>query len=181
MRLRREELSEAADEHAALMAGQDWNGGPGSGDEVAEALASATAARTLAPDPPTCVQHGQPDWGPPEEPPPIRGLSELLGKMDELTEIRRTLQELADKLTPPTPVTPREDGPVPRWLLDAAGDPALFDTRDPTRRGVGWRVAPATIRKVKQVQTALGLRTLAGTLECVLRLGCAAAARLRAR
>lgn len=70
---------------------------------------------------------------------------------------------------------------VPRWLLAVAGDPQSYDAPDPSRIGVGWRVHPATNARLKQVQAGLRLRLLAGTLECVLQLGLAAAGRLPGR
>lgn len=69
---------------------------------------------------------------------------------------------------------------VPAWLLAAAGDPKTYDAPDPKRRFVGWRVKPSTHNLLKQTQARFELRTLAGTLEFLVRLGAAASSGLPA-
>lgn len=72
-------------------------------------------------------------------------------------------------------------GPVPAWLLQAAGDPSSYDGPDPRREFVGWNVLPSTRGLLKQTQTRLGLRTLTGTLDYLVRLGVAASSGVSAR
>ena len=70
---------------------------------------------------------------------------------------------------------------VPGWLQMAAGNPHTYDSPDSTRRGVCMRILPTTYNRVEMAQRGLGLRTKAGALEFLLRLGLAAAERLPTR
>ena len=166
------ELAAAADAHKEWMDSPDWQRADGHpDDEMAAALAglAGTTAEDLSP---TSVHEGPVELALPPAVAP-----DLLPRLDALD---RRLVELTEAVTrlPFDHLPPVAE--VPRWLLAAAGDPQSYDAPDPDRMGVGWRVHPATNARIKQVQAGLGLRTLAGTLECVLRLGCAAAGRLPA-
>jgi hypothetical protein len=69
-------------------------------------------------------------------------------------------------------------GELPGWLLEAAGNPRTYDGPDPGRVSVCTRVRPDLYARLQQVQARLKLRSLAGALELVLRVGLAAAERL---
>ncbi|MBU1495075.1 MAG: hypothetical protein KJ956_14055 [Actinobacteria bacterium] len=160
------ELAQAADAHEEWMQSEDWQrpGGTSGDDEVIAALAAIEES-----------MGGSPEDEPERQrivrrPPPD---AEILPRLDAMDERLMTLFEAVGQLR-----IERPEAEVPRWLLAAAGDPQSYDAPDPDRMGVGWRVHPATNARIKQVQAGLGLRTLAGTLECVLRMGLAAAARL---
>jgi hypothetical protein len=71
-------------------------------------------------------------------------------------------------------------GGVPGWLETAAGDPHSYDAPDSERTGVCVRVLPTTYAQLQQTQRKMGLRTIAGAWEFLLRLGLAAAERLPA-
>jgi hypothetical protein len=66
----------------------------------------------------------------------------------------------------------------PAWLQAAVGNPQTYDAPDAARESVCVRVLPVIYTRLRQVQSRLGLRTTAGTWECLLRLGLAAAERL---
>jgi hypothetical protein len=65
------------------------------------------------------------------------------------------------------------DGAVPEWLLEAAGNPLTYDAREGRRRNVCARILPSTYAQLKQAKTRLGLRSIAGAWEYMLRLGLA--------
>lgn len=200
---RAKELAEAADAHAEWMASEDWRGPAGADDEVKAALdavqepqpeARATSAPRREPSP----AFGHASRGmdaPPQEAALHRAVDALVQAAIDLqarqpaavpmegqmAELARELHELRAEMAWLREHHTVAGDDAPRWLLVAAGDPKTYDMRDPARCGVGWRVHPRTVALVKQVQAELRLRTLAGTLELVLRLGCAAAMRLPAR
>lgn len=67
---------------------------------------------------------------------------------------------------------------LPDWLVAVVADRETYSGADPARKFVGWRVVPSTIARLKLAKDLLGMKTHAGTLECVLRLGLAVAERL---
>ena len=69
------------------------------------------------------------------------------------------------------------NGQIPDWLLEAAGNPLTYDAREGRRTNVCARILPSTYARLKQAKARLGLRSIAGTWEYILRLGLAAAAR----
>jgi hypothetical protein len=69
------------------------------------------------------------------------------------------------------------DGDIPEWLLEAAGNPLTYDAREGRRRNVCARILPSTYAQLKQAKTRLGLRSIAGAWEYMLRLGLAVVAR----
>lgn len=69
------------------------------------------------------------------------------------------------------------NGQLPDWLLEAAGNPLTYDAREGRRTNVCARILPSTYARLKQAKARLGLRSIAGTWEYILRLGLAAAAR----
>ena len=68
------------------------------------------------------------------------------------------------------------NGQLPDWLLEAAGNPLTYDAREGRRTNVCARILPSTYTRLKQTKARLGLRSIAGTWEYILRLGLAAAA-----
>jgi hypothetical protein len=74
-----------------------------------------------------------------------------------------------------------EGADVLGWLARAAGDPRTYDAPDAERTGVCVRVLPTTYAQLQQTQRRMGLRTMAGAWEFLLRLGLAAAERLPAQ
>ena len=62
---------------------------------------------------------------------------------------------------------------LPEWLLEAAGNPLTYDAREGRRRNVCARILPSTYAHLKQAKTRLGLRSIAGAWEYMLRLGLA--------
>lgn len=66
----------------------------------------------------------------------------------------------------------------PSWLREAAGNPLTYDAPNPSRKSFCVRVLPDTYSQLQRAQKRLGLRTIAGAWECLLRLGLAAAERL---
>ena len=167
------ELAAAADAHKEWMDSPDWQRADGHPDDE---MAAALAGRAETTDEALSPASGFEGPGGLVIPPPV-ATPDLLPRLDAL-DLR--LAELTEAMTRLPFDHPSPVADVPRWLLAAAGDPQSYDAPDPDRMGVGWRVHPATNARIKQVQAGLGLRTLAGTLECVLRLGCAAAGRLPA-
>ncbi len=71
------------------------------------------------------------------------------------------------------------DGDLPEWLLEAAGNPLTYDAREGRRRNVCARILPSTYAQLKQAKTRLGLRSIAGAWEYMLRLGLAVVERGR--
>jgi hypothetical protein len=69
---------------------------------------------------------------------------------------------------------------IPDWLQAAAGDPHDYDVPDSARMSVKVRVLPTIYARLEQTRARFGLQTMAGTWECLLRLGLAAAERLPA-
>jgi hypothetical protein len=168
------ELAAAADAHKEWMDSPDWQRADGHpDDEMAAALAglAETTDEALSP------ASGFEGPGGLVIPPPV-ATPDLLPRLDALDLRLAELTEAVPRMQFDRPSPAVE---VPRWLLAAAGDPQSYDAPDPARIGVGWRVHPATYARIKQVQAGLGLRTLAGTLECVLQRGLAAAGRLPIR
>lgn len=72
------------------------------------------------------------------------------------------------------------NGQLPDWLLEAAGNPLTYDAREGRRTNVCARILPSTYARLKQAKARLGLRSIAGTWEFILRLGLAAAGRVTA-
>ena len=72
------------------------------------------------------------------------------------------------------------NGQLPDWLLEAAGNPLTYDAREGRRTNVCARILPSTYTRLKQTKARLGLRSIAGTWEFILRLGLAAAGRVTA-
>ena len=70
------------------------------------------------------------------------------------------------------------NGQLPDWLLEAAGNPLTYDAREGRRTNVCARILPSTYTRLKQTKARLGLRSIAGTWEYILRLGLAAAGRV---
>lgn len=70
-------------------------------------------------------------------------------------------------------MTAPSTGSVPAWLTDAVGDPRTYDAASAQRKDVCARVDPALYRRLKAMKERLGLRTMAGAWEYVLRAGCA--------
>ncbi len=70
---------------------------------------------------------------------------------------------------------------VPDWLVSASGNPSTYDAPNPIRIGVCVRLLPASYSQIKQVKYHHALRTVAGTMEFLLRLGLAVAERMPRR
>lgn len=96
-------------------------------------------------------------------------------------ELDRVVREVASSLAWLRAGQQGAGGAVPTWLLQAAGDPTSYDGPDSRREFVGWNVMPSTRTLLKQTQVRLGLRTLTGTLDYLVRLGVAASSGLPAR
>lgn len=62
---------------------------------------------------------------------------------------------------------------VPSWLVEAVGDPRAYDAAAAHRKDVCARVDPALYRRLQAMRERLGLRTMAGAWEYVLRAGLA--------
>lgn len=67
---------------------------------------------------------------------------------------------------------------LPAWLVEAAGNPLTYDAREGRRTNVCARILPSTYASLKQTKARLGLRSIAGAWEYVLRLGLAAASKV---
>jgi hypothetical protein len=159
-----QDLVAAVDAHETWMQSPDWQRPDGKADDDVAAALAALSEST--------------DAGLQEVPAPASSSSlpaDLLLRLDALDH---QLEQLTQAVTRVQPGRTSPEEKIPRWLLAAVGDPGSYDAPDPARIGVGWRIHPSTHARIKQVQAGLGLRTLAGTLECVLRLGLAAAGRL---
>ena len=78
---------------------------------------------------------------------------------------------------------PRQAGneDLPEWLLEAAGNPLTYDAREGRRKNVCARVLPSTYAHLKQAKERLGIRSIAGAWEYILRLGLAVMERERFR
>ncbi len=63
-----------------------------------------------------------------------------------------------------------EEG-VPRWLVEAIGQPLSYDAASQHRIDVCARVHPGLYRRFQAMKLRLGLRTTAGAWEYVLRAG----------
>lgn len=86
-----------------------------------------------------------------------------------LAALERTVTSLLQAAHPRQPGN--ED--LPEWLLEAAGNPLTYDAREGRRRNVCARILPSTYAHLKQAKTRLGLRSIAGAWEYMLRLGLA--------
>ena len=73
---------------------------------------------------------------------------------------------------------PPESGAVPAWLQTAAGNPLTYDPPEGRRVNVCAHFLPSTYASVKKAKIQLGLRTIAGTWEYIIRLGSAAVERM---
>lgn len=67
---------------------------------------------------------------------------------------------------------------VPAWLIEALGNPLMYDASAGNRKDVCVRVDPALYRRLQGMKERLGLRTTAGAWEYVLRAGLAVGGRL---
>lgn len=65
----------------------------------------------------------------------------------------------------------------PDWLQAVAGNPLTYDAPESRRVNVCARLLPSTYASVKKAKNKLGLRTIAGTWEYIIRLGLAVAGR----
>lgn len=83
------------------------------------------------------------------------------------------LERTVTSLLQAAPLRRPGDGDLPEWLLEAAGNPLTYDAREGRRRNVCARVLPSTYAQLKQAKTRLGLRSIAGAWEYMLRLGLA--------
>ena len=99
-----------------------------------------------------------------------------LDVVSRLDGIEQTLAALTEAVTMNQSPTA-----VPTWLQAAAGDPQSYDVPDPARMSVKVRVRPTIYARLEQARSRFGLQTMAGTWECLLRLGLAAAERMPAR
>ena len=90
-----------------------------------------------------------------------------------LAALERTVTSLLQAAHPRQPGN--ED--LPAWLLEAAGNPLTYDAREGRRTNVCARILPSTYARLKQAKTRLGLRSIAGAWEYMLRLGLAVVAR----
>lgn len=162
------DLAQAADAHEEWMQSEDWQrpAGISDDDEVAEALAVLEESMGGSPqDEPDRLRRPRRAPLPPE--------AKILPRLDALDHRLVMLLEAVNQMQ-----IERPTAEVPGWLMAAVGDPQSYDAPDSSRMGVGWRVHPAMNARIKQIQAGLGLRTLAGTLEYVLRIGIAVAAKL---
>lgn len=91
-----------------------------------------------------------------------------------LAALERTVASLVQAAHPP----PHGNGALPEWLLEAAGNPLTYDAREGRRTNVCARILPNTYAQLKQAKSRLGLRSIAGTWEYILRLGLAVAERM---
>lgn len=103
---------------------------------------------------------------------------ELLALMTMMARLQ--LHEMKQRVIPPVkyqdnPMPSPETGEVPRWVLDAAGDPLLCDLPSKQRIGVHVRILPSLYQQVQRAQKKLKLRTVTGTLEYLLKIGLAVA------
>lgn len=97
-------------------------------------------------------------------------VQEILPRLD-------ALDHAVAKLTAMLSRRPIGGGGASAWLASAAGDPHTYDAPDAERKGVCVRVLPGTYAQLQQLQRKMGLRTIAGAWEFLLRLGFAAVER----
>lgn len=89
-------------------------------------------------------------------------ISQEIGRLhQEVGKLSRQLAELQGAAT------------VPRWLIEAAGDPRTYDAPDPARKPSGLRLHPALTKSIAAVQSKRSLRSVVGATEYLLRLGLA--------
>lgn len=111
---------------------------------------------------------------PPMVPPPLASI-ELRAEEPRLASLEQAVTDLARAMGGRRPA---ESGAVPAWLQTAAGNPLTYDAPEARRVNVCARLLPSTYASVKRAKIQLGLRTIAGTWEYLLRLGLAAAERM---
>lgn len=99
---------------------------------------------------------------------------EVLPRLDALGRSVERLTEVVQR-------RPAGSEAVPGWLEAAAGNPHVYDAPDSDRKGVCARILPATYAQLQQAKRRMGIRTIAGAWEFLLRLGLAAAERLPTR
>ena len=103
-----------------------------------------------------------------------------LSRDESADEVRHQLAELTQAVSVLVKNAQRRpiasDG-FPHWLQTAADHPHQYDAREGRRTNVCARILPSTYARLKQAKARLGLRSIAGTWEYILRLGLAAAAR----
>lgn len=151
-------------------------------DWVASEAASASASPASAPRAQRTAREPPPDaWAPESQPrrdslegPPDDRVPESQPRMDSLERAVGTLTDAVNR-------RPAGSDGIPGWLEFAAGNPHTYDSPDPTRVGVFARIRPATYDRLRMIQHRVGLRTIAGAWEYLMRLGLAAAERLPAR
>ena len=135
-------------------ADQDWSA-------LRSSPAPSGSVAPLSPPPTT------PDAIAPPRAPAPSGLSD--DQTLRLAALERTVTSLLQAAHPRRP----GDGDLPEWLLEAAGNPLTYDAREGRRRNVCARILPSTYAQLKQAKTRLGLRSIAGAWEYMLRLGLA--------
>lgn len=101
------------------------------------------------------------------------------GLSDDHTLRLAALERSVTSLLQAVPLRRRGDGDLPEWLLEAAGNPLTYDAREGRRRNVCARLLPSTYAQLKQAKARLGLRSIAGAWEYMLRLGLAVVERGR--
>lgn len=102
------------------------------------------------------------------------GTREILPRLEA---IDRAVERLASAVNR----RPQRTDDVPAWLQTAAGDPHTYDAPDSDRTGVCVRILPTTYQRIQRAQRQMGLRTVAGAWEFLLRLGLATLTRLPAQ
>lgn len=141
-------------------ADQDWSA----------LLARPAEVASAAPRPP------HPKWSDEVAPPRAPAPS---GFSDEQAQRLAVLERNVNSLLQTAQLRRPSDGNLPEWLLSAAGNPLTYDAREARRRNVCARILPSTYTKLKQAKTRLGLRSIAGAWEYLLRLGLAVVERGR--
>ena len=159
--LNADQLRAEADAHEARMKSPLWSEDEGDQDE--DWMADMAPVSQETPRPQTVHR-------------PDQGLdNEILPRLDALGRSMTALTEAVTRIRAER-ANPVAD--VPGWLQTAAGNPQTYDAPDPARESVCVRVLPTTYARLQQARDRLGLRTMAGTWECLLRLGLAAAERM---
>jgi hypothetical protein len=174
MKLDAERLRAEVDAHRARMESPLWTPSDGDPDESWTAQLTAdthSSEHPSRPDPPNEAK-SRPQTMMRDPSPDIRAM-ELLPRLDLLD---RTIE----KLTAAVNHRPRGSDGVPGWLETAGGNPHTYDAPDAGRAGVCVRIQPGTYAQIQSAQRQMGLRTIAGAWEFLLRLGLAAAERLPA-
>jgi|JI10StandDraft_1071094.scaffolds.fasta_scaffold72473_2 hypothetical protein len=110
--------------------------------------------------------------------PPLVAAASGLAASSGTISTDRLHERRVDILDEAVPVRTPSMGQIPDWLQMAAGNPLTYDAPEGRRIKVCVRLLPATYARVKTVKTHLGLRTIAGTWEYLIRLGMAAAERV---